>query len=285
MLQDFRKIDITWDKANQRIYTNLRTSSSDEHGRKLVVQVLNNAQVEDLTGVNLNLYWETKNKEHNGLDVFNVIDASKGIFELYFTTGMLSNIGELNAHLHLLDGTGALTSELFKITVFKGIDGEAVESSDSFTTLTKALTRVVEIETQEDERKQAESDRVSAENTREANESTRKSNESSRNTAESDRAAAESLRESAENLRKTTEEARALAESSRVSAEDIRESNENTRKSDESIRDQTFNQLVDDAENLIEQLDQKYDNFEDEYAPRLTEIEQNYIWFGIVEEI
>lgn len=155
MLNDFRRIDITWDRANKRIYDPIQVSSSDEDGRKLVVQVLNGNQVEDLTGASLNLYWETKSKHYRGLDLFDVIDAKKGLFELYFTTGMLSNIGQLNAHLYLI-GDGAVTSEPFKIRVLRGVNTDTVESSNSFSTLSDALARVVNIESDEILRREAE---------------------------------------------------------------------------------------------------------------------------------
>ena len=141
-LENFRSIDITWDKANQEFYENIRTSSSDARGRKLVVQVLNNGQVEDLTGVALNLYWESRYSKKEGLDAFDVVDANKGIFEIYFTTGMMSNIGVLKAHLQVVDGKGTITSEQFNITVFKGADTNAIESSDSFTALSQALVKI-----------------------------------------------------------------------------------------------------------------------------------------------
>lgn len=125
-------------KINDRI----RIASSDEKGRKLVVQVVDDGEVINASGVSLNLYWETRTAEHKGLDAFDVVDASKGIFELYFTTGMLSNKGKLNANLQLVDTTGTVTSEGFPIDVFTGVDNEAMESQDSFTTMTEAMVRL-----------------------------------------------------------------------------------------------------------------------------------------------
>lgn len=263
MLDNFRSINLTWDKASGKVYKIVRTSSSDEAGRKLVVQILNDGQVEDLTGATLNLYWETKDKEHNGLDVFDEVDVSKGIFELYFTTGMLSNIGDLNSHLHFFDGQGFITSEPFKITVFKGVDTDAIESSDSFTALTEALIKVdgiqEEFETNEAERQAdfeaneskrksdfeaSESERQSTfddnESSRQSefdvNEQTRQLNEDVRVSNEQAREAAESDRVTAENTRETQESSRESSESTRESNEDTRISNENARQNAESIR-------------------------------------------------
>ena len=142
MLDKFRETAITWDKANRKIYESLRVSAGDNKGRKLSVQLVNDGVIEDLSGASLSLFWETRDKAHKGLDVFTAVDATKGEFEIYYTTGMLSNEGTLNANLVLVDTSGRVVSEPFTITVFKGIDDEAVQSSDSFTALAEALITV-----------------------------------------------------------------------------------------------------------------------------------------------
>ena len=142
MLNEFRETAITWDKANRKIYESLRVSAGDNKGRKLSVQLVNDGVIEDLSGANLSLFWETRDKAHKGLDAFTAVDDTKGEFEIYYTTGMLSNEGTLNANLVLVDASGRVVSEPFKITVFKGIDDDAIQSSDSFTALTEALVTV-----------------------------------------------------------------------------------------------------------------------------------------------
>lgn len=142
MLNEFRETAITWDKANRKVYEPLRVSAGDNKGRKLSVQVVNGGVIEDLSGASLSLFWETKDKAHKGLDAFSAVNATKGEFEIYYTTGMLSNEGTLNANLVLVDTSGRVVSEPFTITVFKGIDDDAIQSSDSFTALTEALAQV-----------------------------------------------------------------------------------------------------------------------------------------------
>ena len=146
MLNEFRETAITWDKANRKIYESLRVSAGDNKGRKLSVQLVNDGVIEDLSGASLSLFWETKDKAHKGLDAFTAVDATKGEFEIYYTTGMLSNEGTLNANLVLVDASGRIVSEPFKITVFKGIDDDAIQSSDSFTALTEALIDINDLE-------------------------------------------------------------------------------------------------------------------------------------------
>lgn len=146
MLDEFRSTKITWDKATSRIYSPVTANASDENGRKLVVQIVNGGQVEDLTGATLHLYWETRDKLHDGLDVFKAVDLEKGEFELSYTTGMLSNHGVLNANLVLIDTVGRVVSERFKITVTEGIDNDAIQSENSFSSLTQALIDVSNFE-------------------------------------------------------------------------------------------------------------------------------------------
>ena len=146
MLDEFRSTSITWDKATRRIYSPISANESDSNGRKLNIQVVNSGQVENLTGATLHLYWETKDKTQHGLDAFAASDISKGEFEIFYTTGMLSNVGELNATLVLVDTTGKVVSDWFKITVARGIDDDAIQSENSFTTLTQALIDVSNLE-------------------------------------------------------------------------------------------------------------------------------------------
>lgn len=146
MLDEFRSTSITWDKATRRIYSPITANASDSNGRKLNIQVVNSGQVENLTGATLHLYWETKDKVHDGLDAFTASDISKGEFELFYTTGMLSNVGELNATLVLVDNTGKVVSDWFKITVTRGINEGAIESENSFSSLTQALIDISNLE-------------------------------------------------------------------------------------------------------------------------------------------
>ena len=150
MLDKFRETAITWDKANRKVYEPLRVSAGDNKGRKLSVQVVNSGVIENLSGASLSLFWETKDKANKGLDAFTAVDATKGEFEIYYTTGMLSNEGTLNANLVLVDASGRIVSEPFTIAVFKGIDDDAIQSSDSFTALTEALAQIGNINNKAD---------------------------------------------------------------------------------------------------------------------------------------
>ena len=147
MLREFRTQRIIWDKANRSIFEPVQASGGDQNGRRLEVQILNNGEVEDLTGTDLYLAWQTRNKSHSGLEPFDALDASKGIFELYYPTGMLVNEGALRGGLVLIDSDGRLVSREFTIQVDRNIvDDEAAESSNEFTALTEALVKVNDLE-------------------------------------------------------------------------------------------------------------------------------------------
>lgn len=145
-LRNFRRTRIKWDRASNKINQPVRVSSSDENGRILEVQVLDGGSVVDVTGISLNLSWKTEGGHYMGLDAFEVEDASTGLYYIYYTTEMLSHQGTLVGNLQLVDTIGTVSSEPFDITVFKGLDGEGVQSSNSFTALTKALSYVSNIE-------------------------------------------------------------------------------------------------------------------------------------------
>lgn len=148
MLKEFRTQRIIWDKANSRLFEPVQAVEGDERGRRLEVQIVNAGVVEDLGSSTLSLAWQSPDG-HKGLDGFEVVDASQGIFELYYPTGMLANKGRLRASLVLYETNGKLESREFDIYVQKTvIDNDAVESSDSFTALTDAVVRINDFDAQ-----------------------------------------------------------------------------------------------------------------------------------------
>lgn len=146
-LNNFRTEHLIWDRVNSHITYSLETNSGDSNGRKLRVQVLDGGVVTALTGVTLSLAWKTANGRYSGLDAFKVADAALGIFEIYYTTEMLSNVGKLKASLVLVDATGRMESDTFPIVVKPTmVDDNAVQGENSFTALTEALISVTDLE-------------------------------------------------------------------------------------------------------------------------------------------
>ena len=138
-------VDVLWDRAGKELYE----KPDARAGRKMRVRVTNKGLVEDLTGYALNLGWRSTIDETKfGLDAFTAVDITKGIFELPYTSGMLTNIGTLLGTLQLVPPAGTPTeSNNFMITVKRsGVDVEAIQSETSFTALTSALLQVQNLE-------------------------------------------------------------------------------------------------------------------------------------------
>ena len=133
--------DILWDRAGKKLFEKPEART----GRKMRVRVTNKGLVEDLTGYTLNLGWKSTIDETKfGLDAFTAVDITKGIFEIAYTSGMLSNLGCLTGALQLVPTVGEpIESNNFFITVVKSaVDTEAIQSETSFTALALALVNV-----------------------------------------------------------------------------------------------------------------------------------------------
>lgn len=125
VLDNFRTIELIWDKANKSIIKTVKTASSDTTGRYLSVKILDGGQEVTLNNAKLQLYWEHPNFNTSGTDDFNTINNG-GLFKMTFSDEMLTNVGELNAHLVLILTDGKITSGGFPIEVFKGADDGVV---------------------------------------------------------------------------------------------------------------------------------------------------------------
>ena len=134
--------DIIWDQVGKTFFENPEAKP----GRIMRVQVVNAGIIEDLTGYTLNLGWTSvRDPSKFGLDAFDDVDITKGIFEIEYTSGMLTNVGPLNATLQLVPpGEGRpIESNNFKLTVKNSaINPEAIQGETSFSTLENALVEV-----------------------------------------------------------------------------------------------------------------------------------------------
>ena len=124
-LDNFRTIELIWDKANKSIIKTIKTASSDTTGRYFSVKVLDGGQEVTLNNAKLQLYWEHPNFNTSGTDDFNTVNNG-GLFKMTFSNEMLTNIGKLTAHLVLNLPDGKITSDGFTIEVIKGADDGVV---------------------------------------------------------------------------------------------------------------------------------------------------------------
>ena len=142
-LDNFRTIELIWDKANKSIIKSIKTASSDTTGRYFSVKILDGGQEVTLNNAKLQLYWEHPNFNTSGTDDFNTVNNG-GLFKMAFSEAMLTNIGELNAYLVLNLPDGKITSGGFPIKVFKGATSGAVVPSNGDSTLVVALENALD---------------------------------------------------------------------------------------------------------------------------------------------
>lgn len=123
-LDNFRKVNITLHKANQRVLETQIAKVGDANGRELVVQITNNGVIEDQTGTTLKLNWQHENGKQGSIN-FNVIDIKTGRFSVYYPKEMLYK-GKVNASIEI-SSNGKITNSMnFKIIVQADVfDGEA----------------------------------------------------------------------------------------------------------------------------------------------------------------
>ena len=167
----------------------------------------------------------------DGTKLFNSATIADNVVTVGLTTQTVAALGTVKCELSIY-GTNneVLYSPQFDIIVEDYLYSDtAIESTDEYTDLTEALSKVNNIVS-------SEADRVAAEKQRVANETARGKAETERETAETARAAAETARATAETARETTETDRASAESARTSSENIRKQAEKQRVSSETQR-------------------------------------------------
>lgn len=141
-LENFRAVNLKVDRANGSFLSDQFAKAGDYNGRRLVVQLSNAGVVGDLTGVDVNLGWQHDSLKNTGLDPFEPVDLSQGIFEIYYPKEML-NEGNVTALIQIIEGGHITETKNFKIKVEKSvIDEDTAVSENSFTVLEKALLTV-----------------------------------------------------------------------------------------------------------------------------------------------
>ena len=164
--------------------------------------------------------------------LFNSATITDNVVTVGLTTQTVAALGTVRCELSIYGTNNELLySPQFDIIVEDYLYSDtAIESTDEYTDLTEAISKVNNIVS-------TEAARVAAENQRVANETARVSAEAERASAETARAAAETARATAETERASAETARASAESSRAFSENIRKQAEKQRVSSETQRD------------------------------------------------
>ena len=123
-----------------------------------------------------------------------------------------------------------------------------VSSTDEFTMLQEILSRLSNIEQQEEQRMINEAERILSEENRKIEETKRVEAELIRQHEEADRAKYDATRESNENTRKQNESIRLANEANRIDEETKRVEEENKRKLAEEERNANYNFMTEDEE-------------------------------------
>ena len=134
------------DTINARVYVDLVAKEGDVNGRGLLVTLTENGLTKDTTGIALNLKWEHTSVGNQGLDNFESVDLSKGLYKITYPSEML-NRGTVRASIQISDSGKFAGIRNIIITVDSGVgDDNVIVSSDSFTALTQALIDVNNLE-------------------------------------------------------------------------------------------------------------------------------------------
>lgn len=196
--------------------------------------------------------------------LFNSATVADNVVTVGLTTQTVAALGTVRCELSIYGTNNELLySPQFDIIVEDYLYSDtAIESTDEYTDLTEAISKVnniisteaarVAAENQrvanETARVSAETERASAETARAEAETARATAEAGRETAETDRSSAESARSSNEDIRKQAEKQRVSSETQRNTAETGRSNAESSRRSAETARVQEFNTIKADAQ-------------------------------------
>ena len=196
--------------------------------------------------------------------LFNSATITDNVVTVGLTTQTVAALGTVRCELSIYGTNNELLySPQFDIIVEDYLYSDtAIESTNEYTDLTEAISKVnnivsteaarVAAENQrvanENARVSAEAERASAETARAAAETARATAETERASAETTRASAESSRAFSENIRKQAEKQRVSSETQRNTAETARSTAESGRRSAETARVQEFNAIKADAQ-------------------------------------
>lgn len=131
------------DSVNTQVYGDFIAKEGDANGRGLLVTLTENGLLKDTTGITLNLKWaHTTVAGVQGLDPFESIDLTKGLYKVTYPTNMLRK-GKVDAFIQIIDSGSVIGSRNIKINVEATVgDDTAIESSNEFRALASALVEV-----------------------------------------------------------------------------------------------------------------------------------------------
>lgn len=134
------------DTINTRVNADLFAKEGDVNGRGILLTLTENGLMKDTTGIALNLKWEHMSVGNQGVDNFEEVDLTKGLYKITYPIEML-NLGTVRAYIQIIDNGKSAGIRNLKITIERGVgDDTVIVRSDSFTALAQALIDVNNLE-------------------------------------------------------------------------------------------------------------------------------------------
>lgn len=130
---------LTWDTCDERFGDLLVASPADACGRGISLAVRQNGSAADLTGATVYFMWKHKVTGEHGTEPFTAVDASVGMFEVYYPAAMQEVEGTVLAQVMVSRGDDTyISSRVFTIRVEPVVVG-GEEHEDGFTLFLEAI--------------------------------------------------------------------------------------------------------------------------------------------------
>ena len=139
MLDGYGLHKLVWDACDERFGDVLVASPADAGGRGISLSVREDGSAADLTGATVYFVWRHKVTGERGTEPFSAVDASAGMFEVYYPAAMQEAEGAVQAQVMVSLGDDTyISSRVFTIRVEPVVVG-VEEHEDGFTLFVDAI--------------------------------------------------------------------------------------------------------------------------------------------------
>ena len=140
MLEGYGIHTLIWDSADERLGDFLVASPADATGRGLELHVRQGGAAADLTGASVYFLWRHKMAGTRGCEPMTAVDASLGVFKVYYPAAMQGAEGAVDAQCMVSWDDKSISTRAFTIRVEPVIIG-GTESEDGFTLFVETIKR------------------------------------------------------------------------------------------------------------------------------------------------
>lgn len=144
ILEDDGLAKLVWSECDEVLGGVLVASPADSHGRGIELRVERGGDAVDLTGAHVYLVWRHREMRKRGCEPFEAVDASAGVFRVFYPPAMACAEGTVDAQVVLsFEGERALGSKVFGIRVEQVLVG-GTASGDGFLLFVEAVRKYEE---------------------------------------------------------------------------------------------------------------------------------------------